>query len=152
MDISISPFAPENLVSLDGFGSPVLRNFTYLHTRAESGAYLRDSSKFPRRCPIIDLNRLTPSGIPSLSGHAIAYRWHSLPRVHRHGASKPQGSSKRVLPRQVTMDHLICASHSHTHYWYEVGTLEIPAYNRAFKAHSFAYYTDGFHVKLRCNP
>ena len=26
MNISISPFAPENLVSLDGFGSPVPRN------------------------------------------------------------------------------------------------------------------------------
>ena len=30
---------------------------------------------------------------PSLSGHAIAYRWRSLPRVHRHRASSPQGSS-----------------------------------------------------------
>ena len=45
----------------------------------------------------------------SLSGHAIAYRWRSLPRVHRHRPSKPQGSSKRVLPWQVTMDQLICA-------------------------------------------
>ena len=152
MDISISPFAPENLVSLDRFGSPVPCNLADLHTRAESGAYLRDFSRFLRRCTIIDVNRHTPSGIASLSGHAIAYRWHSLPRVHRHGANKPQGSSKRVLPRQVTIDHLICASLSHTHYWYEVATLEIPLYNRAFKAHPFAYYTDGFHVKLRCNP
>ena len=38
--------------------------------------------------------------VPSLSGHAIAYRWRSLPRAHRHRASKPQGSSKRVLPWQ----------------------------------------------------
>ena len=53
--------------------------------------------------------------VPSVSGHAIAYRWRSLPRVHRHRASKPQGSSKRVLPWQVTMDQLICASLSHTH-------------------------------------
>ena len=29
---------------------------------------------------------------PSLSGHAIAYRWRSPPRVRRHRASKPQGS------------------------------------------------------------
>ena len=36
--------------------------------------------------------------VPSLSGHAIAYRWRSLPRVRRHRASKPQGSSKRALP------------------------------------------------------
>ena len=32
-----------------------------------------------------------------------------------------QGSSERMLPWQVTMDQLICASLSHTHYWYEVG-------------------------------
>ena len=47
--------------------------------------------------------------VPSLSGHAIAYRWRSLPRVCRHRASKPQGSSKQVLLWQVTMDHLKCA-------------------------------------------
>ena len=64
--------------------------------------------------------------VPSLSGHAIAYRWRSLPKVRRHRASKPQGRSKRVLPWQVTMDQLICASLSHTHYWYEMGMLKIP--------------------------
>ena len=37
---SLSPFAPENLVSRDGFGSPVPRQPTHLHTQAESGAYL----------------------------------------------------------------------------------------------------------------
>ena len=31
--------------------------------------------------------------VPSLSGHAIAYLWRSLPRVRRHRASKSQGSS-----------------------------------------------------------
>ena len=45
--------------------------------------------------------------VPSLSGHAIAYRWRSMPRVHRHRVSKPQGSSERVLPWQVTVDQLI---------------------------------------------
>ena len=65
--------------------------------------------------------------VPSSSGHAIAYRWRSLPRVRRHRASKAQGSSERVLPWQVTMDQLIFASLSHTHYWYEVGMLKIPA-------------------------
>ena len=65
--------------------------------------------------------------VPSLSGHAIAYRWRSLPRVRRHRASKPQGSSERVLPWQVTMDQLIFASLSHTHYWYEVGMLKVTA-------------------------
>ena len=99
--------------------------------------------------------------VPSLSGHTIAYRWRSLPRVRRHRASitaesppaqgqyhcresadigpvslprvrrhrtsKPQGSSERVLPWQITMDQLIFASLSHTHYWYEVGMLKVPA-------------------------
>ena len=64
--------------------------------------------------------------VPSLSGHAIAYRWRSLPRVRRHRASKPQGSSERVLPWQITMNQLIFASLSHTHYWYEVGMLKVP--------------------------
>ena len=64
--------------------------------------------------------------VPSLSGHAIAYRWRSLPRVRRHRASKPQGSSERVLPWQIIMDQLIFASLSHTHYWYEVDMLKVP--------------------------
>ena len=64
--------------------------------------------------------------VPSLSGHALAYRWRSLPRVRRHRASKPQGSSELVLPWQVTMDQLVCASLSHIHYWYEVGMSKVP--------------------------
>ena len=48
--------------------------------------------------------------VPSLSGHAISHQWRALPRVRRHTGSKPQGSSERVLPWQVTMDQLICAS------------------------------------------
>ena len=56
------PFAPENLVSRDGFGSPVPRQPAHLHTRTESGAYLRDFSRVPRRRPFIYLHRHTPSG------------------------------------------------------------------------------------------
>ena len=114
-------FAPENLVSRDGFGSRVPRQPAHLYTQAESGAYLRDSSRVPRRRPFINFKLPYAIGsVPSLSGHAIAYRWRSLPRVHRHRASKPQGSSERVLPWKFTMDQLICASLSLTHYWYEV--------------------------------
>ena len=117
---------PENLVSRDGFSRPDPRQPAHLHTQAESGAYLRDSSRVPQRRPFMKPPYAIGS-VPSLSGHAIAYRWRSLPRVHRHGASKHQGSSERVLPWQVTMDQLICASRSHTHYWYEVGMLKAPA-------------------------
>ena len=53
-DISLSAFfVPENLVSRDGFGSSVPRQPAHLHTQAESGAYLRDSSRVPRRRPYI---------------------------------------------------------------------------------------------------
>ena len=128
MNISLSAFAPENLVSRHRFGSPVPRQRAHLHTQAESGAYLRDSSRVPWHCPFIYFKPPYAIGpVPSLLGHAIAYRWRSLPRARRHKASKPQGSSKRVLPWHITMDQLICASLSHTHYWYEVGILKVPA-------------------------
>ena len=108
MNISLPVFAPESLVSRDGFGSPVPRQPAHLHTQAESGAYLRDSSRVPRRCPLIYLKPPYDIGsVPNLSGHAIAYRRCSLPRVRRHRASNSQGSSERMLPWQVTVDHLI---------------------------------------------
>ena len=126
MNISLSAFAPEKLVSRDGSAVPSsVSLLIYLHTQAESGAYLRDSSRVPRRRPFISLKPPYAIGsVPSLSGYAIACRWRSLPRVRRHRATKPQGSSERVLPWQVTMDQLICASLSHIHYWYEVGMLK----------------------------
>ena len=131
MNIPLSPYVPENLVSRDGFSRPVPRQSAHLHTQAESGAYLRDSSQVPRRRPFMKPPYAIGS-VPSLSGQAMAYRWRSLPRVRRHRTSKPQGSSERVLPWQVTMDQLIFASLSHTHYWYEVGILKVPAgWNRS---------------------
>ena len=124
---------PEILVSRDGFSRPVPRQSAHLHnTQAKSGAYLRDSSRIPRRRPFMKPPYAIGS-VPSLSGHAIAYRWRSLPRVRRHRASKPQGSSERVLPWQIAMDQLIFASLSHTHYWYELSMLKVPA--RHFKSY-----------------
>ena len=126
MNIPLSPCVPENLVSRDGSSCPVPRQPAHPHTQAESGACLRDSSRVPRRRPFMKPPYATGS-VPSLSGHAIAYRWRSLPRVRRHRASKPQGSFERVLPWQVTMDQLIFRLSSLTHYWYEVGMLKVPA-------------------------
>ena len=40
MDISLSAFVPENLVSRNGFGSPVPRQPAQVHTQAESGGLL----------------------------------------------------------------------------------------------------------------
>ena len=54
-EFSLSPFASENLVSRDGFGSPVSRQPAHLHTQAEPGAFLRDSSRVPPRRPFIYL-------------------------------------------------------------------------------------------------
>ena len=130
-NIPLSPCVPENLVSRDGFSRSVPRQPAHLHTQAESGAYLRDFSRVPRWRPFMK-PPYAIGPVPSLSGHAIAYRRRSLPRVLRHRASKPQGSSERVLPWQITMDQLILASLSHTHYWYEVGMLKVPAEYRRF--------------------
>ena len=138
MNIPLSPCVPENLVSRDGFSRPVPRQPAHLHTQAEYGAYLRDSSRVPRRRPFMKPPYAIGS-VPSLSGHATAYRWRSLPRVRRHRASKPQGSSERVLPWQVTMDQLIFASLSHDHYWYEVGMLKVPAYYINVKAKNLGH-------------
>ena len=74
MNTPLSPCVPENLVSRDGFSRPVPRQPAHLHTQAESGAYLRDSSRVPRRRPFMKPPYAIGS-VPSLSGHAIAYRW-----------------------------------------------------------------------------
>ena len=82
---------------------------------------LRDSPRVPRRRRFIYFKppyMCAIGSVPSLSGHAIAYWWRSLPKVRRHRARKPQCNSERVLmPWQVPMDQLIYASLSHTHYW-----------------------------------
>ena len=121
INIPLSAFAPENLASRDGFGSPVPRQPAHLHTQAEHGAYLRDSYRVPRWRPFIYIKPSYAIGsVPSLSGHAIAYRWRSLPRVRRHRASEPQGSSKRVLP-QVPHDKMSLKS------WILLQSLEVSA-------------------------
>ena len=144
-NIPLSPCVSENLVSRDGFSpSPCPRACLRIWSH-ETGSAV--PSRVSLLISMLRLNLVLTYGIPpefrggvhmmkppyaigsvpSLSGHAIAYRWRSLPRVRRHRASKLQGSSERVLPWQITMDQLIFASLSHTHYWYEVGMLKVPA-------------------------
>ena len=73
--VRVSNFAPEHLISQDGFGSPVPRQPAHLHTQAESGAYLRNSSRVPWRRPFIYLKPPNAIGsVPSSSGRAIEYR------------------------------------------------------------------------------
>ena len=85
MNISPSPFAPENLVSREGYGSLVPRQPAHLHTQAESGAYVTGFLLISAAAAISLFNRHTyPIGsVSCLSGHAIACRWCSLPRVRR---------------------------------------------------------------------
>ena len=92
--ISLSPFAPENLVSRDGFGSPVSRQPINLHTQAESGAYLlRDSSRILRRRPFIYLNRHEPSGKP---------RVYRVPHLRTDGVySRESADTGPVNPKVV---------------------------------------------------
>ena len=108
----LSPYVPENLVSRDGFGSPVPRQPAHLHTQAESGAYSRDSSRFPRRRPFVYLNCHTPLG------QSRVYRVTQLRTdgVHCQDAAGTRPVVLKVVPvtgaaiLQVTMDQLMCAS------------------------------------------
>ena len=50
IEISLSPFTPDDLVSRDGVSRPVLRQ---LACSSHPGAYSRDSPRFPRRRPSV---------------------------------------------------------------------------------------------------
>ena len=131
MNIPLSPHVPENLVSRDGLSRPVPRQ-PALHPQAESGAYSRDSSRFPRRRPSFYLNRHTPLGQCRLYG-VTQFRTSD---VHCRESASTGPVVLKVVPvtgaaiLQVTMDQLICASLFHTHYRYKVGTLKVPAVRR----------------------
>ena len=62
---------------------PFRVNPPMLHAQFESGVYPRAHLAL---IPSVGIG-----SVPSLSGHTIAYRWRSPPRVHRHRASDPQG-------------------------------------------------------------
>ena len=64
--------------------------------------------------------------VPRISGHAVAYRWRSLPRVHRHRASSPQGSSSNECCLSRSRWTIECAPlFSHIQYWFGVGMLKV---------------------------
>ena len=123
---------PENLVSRNEFGSPVPRQPAHLHTQAESGAYLRDFSRVPRRRSFIYLKPpYTIRSVHTPSGQSRINRVTQL-RIDSFNCRESIGTgpvSLKVIPNecwQVTMDQFICASLSHTHcYWYEVGMLKV---------------------------
>ena len=71
--LSLSPFAPENLLSGETSSAVSSRvSLLVLHTQFESGAYSRDSSRCPRRRPhkyihIINIPSTAIGSISSLS-------------------------------------------------------------------------------------
>ena len=127
MNIPLSPCVPENLVSRDGFIQPS-RPASACSSPYSGWIWCLLTGFLPSSAATSIYEPPYAIGsVPSFSGHAIACRWRSLPRVRRHRASKPQGSSERVLPWQVTMEQFIFASLSHSHYWHEVGMSKVPA-------------------------
>ena len=64
MNISLSAFVPENLVSRDGFGSPFPRQLAHLHTQVDLSMVLTYGipPEFRGNVHLFILNRHTPSG------------------------------------------------------------------------------------------
>ena len=133
-NISLSAFAPENLVSRDGFGSSVPRQPAHLHTQAESGAYSRDSSRVPARRPFFYSNHRTPSG------QSRVYRVTQLLRTDGVHCRESAGTGPVVFNGSSSNGCCLCRSlrtnkcaplFSHIHYWYEVGhsLLKVPQAN-----------------------
>ena len=82
-NIPLSPCVPENLVSRDGFSRPVPCQPAHLHNQAESGAYLRVSSRVPRRRPFMKpryiRHRVSPEFIGSRNCVPMAFTAESPP-------------------------------------------------------------------------
>ena len=111
MNISQSPFAPENLVARDGFGHPVPRQPAHSPYSGRIWCLLTGSLPISAAASIYLFKPPYAIGsVPSLSGQAIAYRWRSLLRVRRHRASSPQGGSSKGCCLCINMDRLMCAS------------------------------------------
>ena len=122
--VGLSTFAPENLISRDGFGSPVPRQPAQFHTQAVSGAYLQDSSRVPRRRPFLYLKLpyaigSSPEFIRSRNCVPMTFTAESPP------VNLKVVSNECYLGRSSWTNQYLCASLSHTHYWYEVGMLKV---------------------------
>ena len=94
-----------------GSAVPSRVSLLILHTQAEPGDDSRDSSRFPKWRPFIFTANRHRVTVPILSGHTIAYRWRSLPRVCRFMASSPRGSpGTGAAFSGIIMDQSVCAS------------------------------------------
>ena len=110
----LSPFAPENLVSLArrlwSSRPASVRPFSTVSLNHQSSIInlvliTRVISPAFRHSAHLFIPSTAIGSVPSLPGHATAYRWRSLPRGRRRWASSPQDSF-RFHP----MDQFLCAS------------------------------------------
>ena len=104
MDIFLFAFTPENFVSRDGFGSPVPRKPSHFHTQAEPGAYIRDSSRVPRKRPCTNLSRHTPSS------QSRVYR---VTQLRAHGVHRRESASSGPVNLKVVPNDFCLGSHPH---------------------------------------
>ena len=92
INFPLSPFGPENLVSRNRFGRPVPRQRCSFSTLRLNLVLAYGILLAFRDGVHLFIPSTTIGSVPRLSGHAIAYRWRSLPRVRRHSAVCPQDS------------------------------------------------------------
>ena len=97
MNISLPAFVPENLVSRDGFDSPVPRKPAHLHTQAESGALLTGSLPSSAAASIYSYktairHRVSPEFIGSRSCVPMAFT-----------AESPPALSPKVVPNECCL-------------------------------------------------
>ena len=89
MNISLSSSAPESVVSRDGFGRPVPCQPAHSPHSGWIWCLLTGFLPISAATYIYSFEPSCAIGwVPSLSGHAFAYRWRSLPRARRHRARK----------------------------------------------------------------
>ena len=127
MNISLSAFVPEIWSRETGSAVPSRVSLLISILRLNLVLTYGIPPEFRGGVHLFIYNRHTPSG------QSRVYRVTQLRTDDVHsresagtGPVNLKGSSERVLPWQVTMDQLIFASLSHSHYWYEVGMLKVP--------------------------
>ena len=103
MNISLSAFAPENLISRDGFGSPVPRQPAHLHTEAESGRCL--------------LTRLLPSSAAASTylfkaaiRHRISPEFIGSDGVHCRESAGTGPVNVKVVPNECCLGRSPCTN------------------------------------------
>ena len=119
-----SPFALENLVSRERFSRPVPGQPTnFPHSEDWIWCFLVGFLPISAKAFIDTFNRHRVS--PNFFGSRNCDRWLSLPSVHLHRASIPQGSSSNgcCLFRFHHGPILVVPLFSHAHCWYSADPL-----------------------------